>query len=178
MSKLCRSKATRNRLAIWIALAMGGAALPACLQESSKTGNPNVSGTLYAAAPKEGGGKGKAKEGRLVFSSQKSAGIPAGETSFSISELVNLQVFVWWKSTAAKGQTTLRFLSPDGQLYVTQTTSLAGAESIDGGKGMWTLLPVGGTQISRFNMVGTWRVEASLDDGLSTVGGTFTLTGP
>lgn len=147
-----------------------------------------------------------APRARVVFSSteiNEQLPLPPQQTTFSLSTLVNLEVYTFLENVSAGDHTELlKFFTPGGQLYYNElilftlggpsTASLQSlkkhtgiphnravlvAEVTPNGIGVEMTLPVAGTWITQNSLTGSWRVEVFLDGNPTPIGtGQFTLT--
>lgn len=134
--------------------------------------------------------EGAKEQGVWVYFSEdaKHACRPHGprrsESSFFLDELRDLYICVIWYDLAGTYVERLTFLLPDGNRYQVLTVPFttpgaSGPAQVDvdgqlvevqegrwvgkGQTGVLTVLPVAGTYITQRSLVGTWRVDVSLN---------------
>jgi hypothetical protein len=98
----------------------------------------------------------------VFFGASAATACQAGATEFSLTTLMDLHVCVVFGGLAQTDAPQLTFMTPDGHVY--QQVTLAGA-----GPGLQQVaasLPVAGTYISQYNLVGPWTVQVSLNGQL------------
>lgn len=109
---------------------------------------------------------------------------PAVEGSdFSLATLRDLRIIAWWNVGGAHVQ-RLELRAPDGSLYQrltrpfdTRTSVVKKRGAHQRGVPVETLLPVGGTWITEYSLVGSWQIDLYLDNSRTPVASkTFQLT--
>jgi len=118
-------------------------------------------------------------------------------SSFSVSTVRDLYLYVYWTNLSGEHLMTLLIYGPDGQLYQRRVVPIAtdgqssSTRQVPGIEGVVDVqptrpygkydvstlqLPIAGTWITRHRLLGTWRVDLLLDDASSPlVSGTFSL---
>lgn len=102
---------------------------------------------------------------------------------FSVDTLRDLRIVAWWNVAGAHVQ-RLELRAPDGSLYQRLSRSFDTAESAGRHRGrhrgtpVETLLPVGGTWITDFSLVGHWQIEIYLDDSRTPIASASFLLNP
>ena len=88
---------------------------------------------------------------------------------FSLATLRDLRIIAWWNVGGAHVQ-WLELRAPDGSLYQrlkrpfdTRTSVLQKRGAHTPGVPVQTLLPVGGTWITEYSLVGSWQINLYLD---------------
>lgn len=102
--------------------------------------------------------------------------------SFSLRTLRDLQITSWWNVPGSFVQ-RLELRAPDGSLYQrhTQKVKVGSITSHVGGDPRGTrarmVMPVGGTWITEYSLVGTWTVELYMGNARTPAASySFTLT--
>ncbi len=111
------------------------------------------------------------------------AGTSQQGTSFSLATLRDLRIIAWWNVGGAHVQ-RLELRAPDGSLYQrltrpfdTRTSVLKKRGAHQRGVPVETLLPVGGTWITEYSLVGSWQIDLYLDNSRTPVASkSFQLT--
>ena len=110
-----------------------------------------------------GGGSSPQPSALVTFCDTPNAGCPAA-TSFSLSSLRDLNIFVAWSNVPKGTHTqTLRVLLPSGDLYQAYDMSFAIAPQGAGSASLLRGMPVAGSFITERKLTGDWRVEVWLD---------------
>lgn len=134
--------------------------------------------------PAEGGRKGSVE---VYFSASEETACHSHHEVFSLEKLRDLYICVVWPELLGTHVELLTFRAPDGNIYQVLTVpfttpGMLGPAEVDvagrhhqvkgalrGGYGetvVLALLPVAGTYITQYNLVGRWTVEVSLDGQL------------
>ena len=111
------------------------------------------------------------------------AGASLEQSTFSLATLRDLRIIAWWNVGGAHVQ-RLELRAPDGSLYQrltrpfdTRTSVVQKRGAHQRGVPVETRLPVGGTWITEYSLVGSWRIDLYLDNSRTPVAGkSFQLT--
>jgi hypothetical protein len=105
--------------------------------------------------------------------------------SYSMRQLRDLRITGWWNVSGAHVQ-RLEIRAPDGSLYQRRTQPFTasragllhvGGDPLQRGTPVRGVLPVGGTWITEYSLVGTWQIDLYLDDSRTPIASrSFELT--
>jgi hypothetical protein len=130
-----------------------------------------LAGTVPAAAS----GRTPVAPATLQIVGLTNAGTSQQGTSFSLATLRDLRIIAWWNVAGAHVQ-RLELRAPDGSLYQrltrpfnTRTSVVQKRGAHQPGVAVETLLPVGGTWITEYSLVGSWQIDLYLDNSRTPV---------
>jgi hypothetical protein len=111
------------------------------------------------------------------------AGAAVTASQFSLATLRDLRIIAWWNVGGAHVQ-RLELRAPDGSLYQRLTRPFDTRTAVPQKRGVHkagapvtTLLPVGGTWITEYSLVGSWQINLYLDNSRTPVASkSFQLT--
>lgn len=101
-------------------------------------------------------------------------GLEVQRTSYSLRQLRDLKITGWWNVPGTHVQ-RLEIRAPDGSLYQRRTqkfktaASHVGGDALQRGTPARTVLPVGGTWITEYSLVGTWRIDLYMDNSRTPI---------
>lgn len=86
-------------------------------------------------------------------------------TEYPLRRLRNLKIVVWWTVRGAHTQ-RIHLRAPDGSLYQRLVRPFDTATSVvtNYGTPVEVVLPVGGTWMTEYSLVGDWQIQVYLDD--------------
>jgi hypothetical protein len=103
------------------------------------------------------------------------SGTKVEASEYSLRRLRDLNIVAWWNVPGTHVQ-RLELRAPDGSVYQRLsrpfTTNSSPHVTGDGrlrGTAVRTLLPVGGTWIREYSLVGTWHVNLYMDDSRTPI---------
>jgi hypothetical protein len=99
------------------------------------------------------------------------SGAKVEETSYSLRRLRDLRITAYWNVPGTHVQ-RLEIRAPDGSLYQRLTKTFTKTSP---NTPVLTVLPVGGTWITEYSLVGDWRIDVYLDAGRTPLT-SYTLT--
>lgn len=112
-------------------------------------------------------------------------GVQVQRTSYSLRRLRDLKITGWWNVPGAHVQ-RLEIRAPDGALYQRLTQAFTasrggllhvGGDRLQRGTPVRTVLPVGGTWITEYSLVGTWQIDLYMDNSRTPIASySFELT--
>jgi hypothetical protein len=103
------------------------------------------------------------------------SGVTSETGEYSLRRLRDLRIVGWWNVPGAHVQ-RIELRAPDGSLYqrLTQPFTTNNAPHVTGdgrlrGTAVRTLLPVGGTWIAEYSLVGTWEIHLFMDSSRTPI---------
>lgn len=101
------------------------------------------------------------------------SGAKVEQTSYSLRRLRDLRITTIWNVPGTHVQ-RLEIRAPDGSLYQRLTNTFT---NVSRDTKVLTVLPVGGTWITEYSLVGDWHIDVYMDSGRTPLASyTFTLT--
>jgi hypothetical protein len=147
---------TRRRMIMLTVVGLLGGALPSAARGDHMPTTLNVVGVLKSGATKS-------------------------ESHYSLRRLRDLRVVAWWNVPGSHVQ-RLELRAPDGSIYRRLSTPFTAKKvrhPIDDttlkGTPVRTVVPVGGTWIEEYSLVGTWQINLYLDNSKAPIA-TYSLT--
>ena len=142
------------------------------LAPEPETGGGGAAGSDTTASTRSTSGAAAASNtaasATLQFIGVNQNGSQTGGSDFS-GDLGNLMMLVRWKNLSGTHSQRLELWNPNGFLYKSISTEFAGTPVETG-------LPVAGTWITEYSLLGAWRVDVYLDDGqMPVTSGVFVL---
>lgn len=99
------------------------------------------------------------------------SGAKVEQTSYSLRRLRDLRITGYWNAPGTHVQ-RLEIRAPDGSLYQRLTKTFT---TTSRNTPVLTVLPVGGTWITEYSLVGDWHIHLYMDKGRTPLA-TYTLT--
>jgi hypothetical protein len=99
------------------------------------------------------------------------SGAKVEQTSYSLRRLRDLRITGYWNAPGTHVQ-RLEIRAPDGSLYQRLTTTFTTSSR---NTPVLTVLPVGGTWITEYSLVGDWHIHLYMDTGRTPLA-SYTLT--